>query len=68
MNGIMLFGDATGQAGIADALNTGLSADAFWNALSPFIPLVITVSLVSLGYMFIKKLTRRFSRGKGGAA
>ncbi len=59
---------SAGQQAVATALNSGLTADAFWGALQPFIPIVITVTLVSLGYMFIKKITRRFSRGKGGAA
>lgn len=57
----------TGQAAVADALNTGLSADAFWGALQPFIPVVITVTLVSLGYYIIKRITKKFSKGKGGA-
>lgn len=67
MEGILLFGDAVGQAGVADALTSGLSADAFWNALLPFIPVVITVTLVSLGWYIIRRITKKFSRGKGGA-
>lgn len=54
------------QATVANALNTGLSADAFWGAVSPFVPLIITVTLVSLGYFFIRRITKKFSRGKGG--
>lgn len=57
----------TGQAAVASALNTGLSADAFWGALQPFIPVVITITLVSLGYYIIRRITKKFSRGKGGA-
>lgn len=56
-----------GQQAVADALNNGLSADAFWGALQPFIPVVITVTLVSLGYYIIKRITKKFSKGKGGA-
>lgn len=66
MNGLLVFGDATGSEAVANALNTGLSADAFWNAISPFVPVVITVTLVSLGYYIIRRITKKFSRGKGG--
>lgn len=61
-------GASAGQAAVATALNSGLTADAFWGALQPFIPVVITVTLVALGYYFVKKITRRFAKGKGGAA
>lgn len=57
----------TGQQAVATALNTGLSADAFWSAVQPFIPIIITVTLVSLGYYMIRRITKKFSRGKGGA-
>lgn len=66
MNGLLLFGDATGQEAVASALNDGLSADAFWNAIAPFVPVVITVTLVSLGYYIIRRITKKFARGKGG--
>lgn len=55
------------QASVASALNSGLSADAFWGAISPFVPVIITVTLVSLGYYIIRRITKKFSRGKGGA-
>lgn len=55
------------QASVATALNEGLSADAFWGAVSPFVPVIITVTLVSLGYYMIRRITKKFSRGKGGA-
>lgn len=55
------------QATVANALNEGLSADAFWGAVSPFVPVIITVTLVSLGYYMIRRITKKFSRGKGGA-
>lgn len=57
----------SGQQAVADALNTGLSADAFWGAVQPFVPVIITVTLVSLGYYMIRRITKKFSRGKGGA-
>lgn len=66
MNGLLVFGDATGSEAVANALNTGLSADAFWGAIQPFVPVVITVTLVSLGYYVIRRITKKFSRGKGG--
>lgn len=59
--------DPATQATVASALNAGLSADAFWGAISPFVPVIITVTLVSLGYYIIRRITKKFSRGKGGA-
>ena len=45
---LTIFGDATGQAAAAQALSDGLTADAIWNAITPFIPVVIVVTLASL--------------------
>lgn len=67
MNGLVVFGEAATQATVATQLENGLSADAFWGAVSPFIPVIITVTLVSLGYYMIRRITKKFSRGKGGA-
>lgn len=65
MNGLILFGEAaTGAQGVADTLNTSLTADAFWNALAPFMPVVITTTMVALGFYLIRKVIKKFSKGK----
>ena len=65
MNGILLFGEAaTGAAGVANTLNTSLTADAFWDALAPFMPVIITTTLVALGFYLIRKVIKKFSKGK----
>lgn len=57
---------ATGAAAAAAALQTGFSADAVWSAITPFLPVVITVTLVSLSVYFMRRITKKVSRGKGG--
>lgn len=56
-----------GVSAAATALNTGFSADAIWGALNPFLPVIITVTLASLGIYFIRRITRKVSKAKGGA-
>lgn len=48
------------------ALNTGLSADAMWGAVSPLVPLIITVTLFALTFYVARRLTKRTAKGKGG--
>ena len=66
MSGLVVFGDLTGAAAAADALQNGLTADAIWGAITPFIPVVIVVTLASLGVYFMRRITKKASRGKGG--
>lgn len=63
---MLFFGTATGQAGAVEALSTGLTADAIWGAISPFLPVIITVTLVSLGIYFIRRIIKKAGKGKGG--
>lgn len=60
------FGTATGQAGAVSALETGLTADAIWGAITPFLGVIITVTLVSLGIYFIRRIIKKAGKGKGG--
>ena len=60
------FGTATGQAGAVAALEAGLTADAIWGAITPFIGVIITVTLVSLGIYFIRRIVKKAGKGKGG--
>ena len=66
MEGLLIFGDATGAAGAAAALEAGLTADAIWGAITPFLGVVITVTLVSLSVYFMRRITKKASKGKGG--
>lgn len=61
---LTIFGDATGAAGVAEALNSGLTADAFWGALLPFMGVIITTTLVALTFYLMRKVIRKFSKGK----
>lgn len=63
---LTIFGDATGQAAAATALSEGLTADAIWNAITPFLPVVIVITLASLGVYFMRRITKKASKGKGG--
>lgn len=60
------FASATGQAGAVEALTTGLTADAIWGAITPFLPIIISVTLVSLGIYFIRRIVKKAGKGKGG--
>lgn len=66
MNGLVYFGTSTGQSAAVDALQTGLTADTIWAAITPFIPVIITVTLVSLGIYLIRRIVKKAGKGKGG--
>lgn len=57
---------ATGAAGAAQALQNGLSADAMWGAITPFIGVIVAITLVSLSIYFMRRITKKASKGKGG--
>lgn len=63
---MLFFGTASGQAGAVQALESGLTADAIWGAITPFIGVIITVTLVSLGIYFIRRIVKKAGKGKGG--
>lgn len=67
MDGLIYFGtSASGQAGAVDALESGLTADTIWAAITPFIPVIVTVTLVSLGIYLIRRIIKKAGKGKGG--
>lgn len=57
---------ATGAAGAAQALQNGLTADAMWGAITPFIGVIVAITLVSLSIYFMRRITKKASKGKGG--
>lgn len=64
---MFVFGTSTtGVDAAVNALSTNLTADAVWGAITPFIPVVVTVSLIALSVYIIRRIIKRASKGKGG--
>lgn len=66
MNSMIYFGTASGVSGAASALESNLTADAVWGAITPFIPIVVTVALIALSVSIIRRIVKKASKGKGG--
>lgn len=64
MNGLLIFGTSTGVSGATSALESALTADAVWGAVTPFIPIVVTVALISLSIAIIRGVVKRVRKGK----
>lgn len=63
---LVLGTSASGQAGAVDALQTAFTADTIWAAITPFIPVIATITLVSLGIYLIRRIVKKAGKGKGG--
>lgn len=63
---LVIMGTASGQAGAVSALETAFTADTVWAAITPFIPVVATVTLVAFGIYIIRRIVKKVSKGKGG--
>lgn len=61
---IVYLATSTGSAGAAEALQNGLTAEAFWNGLQPFWTVIIGLAVFAFVYGFVRKLVRRSSKGK----
>lgn len=57
-------GALTGNAAIADALETGLTADALFGTLLPYMGVIVTLILVSLGIYFLRKVNKGAQKAK----
>lgn len=66
MSPILYFATASGQAGAVNALETAFTADTIWGAVTPFVPVVATVTLVAFGIYIIRRIVKKVSKGKGG--
>lgn len=66
MSPILYFATASGQAGAVSALETAFTADTIWGAVTPFVPVVATVTLVAFGIYIIRRIVKKVSKGKGG--
>lgn len=65
MSPLYVIGTAsTGAAGAAEALQNGLTADAFWTGLSPFWTVIIGLTVFAFVYGFVRKLIRNSRKGK----
>lgn len=47
-------------------LNTGITADTLWTAVSSVMPFVITVTLFSFGFFIIRRVLKKVRTGKSG--
>lgn len=63
---LLLANATSGQAGAVDALQTAFTADTIWAAITPFIPVIATITLVSLGIYLIRRIVKKAGKGKGG--
>lgn len=61
---MLVLGDAVGEAAAAEALSTAFTATTIWAAITPFIPVICTIALVSLGIYFFRKIVKKASKGK----
>jgi len=57
-------GAVTGPAAIADALETGLTTDAIFAQLLPYMGVIVTLILVSLGFYFLRRVNKGAQKGK----
>ena len=56
--------EPTGMQAFMTAINTGLSADALWGAVSSVAPLIITATLFAFGFGMFRRYQRKISKGK----
>lgn len=66
MESVIAFGEATGSSGAVTALQTAFTPDAIWGTIAPFIPVIGTITLVSLGIYIMRKIVKKAGKGKGG--
>lgn len=56
----------TGMNVVATTLSTNLSADVLWGVFAHCVPLITTITLVSLGFYLIRRAVKRLSKMRGG--
>lgn len=64
MGKLFTIATATGNTAIANALETGLTADALFGTLLPYMGVVVTLILVSLGLYFLRRVNKGAQKGK----
>lgn len=48
------------------AITTAVTADALWGIVAQVIPIVLIVTLFSLGFYLVRRQLKKVSKGKGG--
>lgn len=61
---MFLIGDAVGIQAAATELSTGITAQALWDSINPFLPTIVVLILFSFGYSFFRRMTKRASKGR----
>lgn len=57
---------ATGVQGVASQLTSTVTSSAIWDSISPFVPFIGGMILVSIGIYAFRRVTKKASRLKGG--
>lgn len=57
-----------GMSSFVSAINTGLSMDAIWGAITPIAPLIIGLTLIAVTRYVVNKNLRGAKNGKSGRA
>lgn len=55
---------ATGMTAAASAMETAFTATTIWDGITPFIPVIATVTIVCLGIGIFYKLQKRVRKGR----
>lgn len=58
-------GETASMQSFMTAINTGLSADALWGAVSTVAPLIITATLFAFGFAMFRRYQKKISKGRG---
>lgn len=53
-----------GVTGFVDAVNEGITQDAMWDGVTPFVPLMITIFVFAFSFGIFRKVTKSGSKGK----
>lgn len=55
-----------GMSEFVNTLTTGYTMDSVFGAITPVMPVVITLSLIALTVYVVRRVIKRASKGKGG--
>ena len=58
--------EVAGMNAVVASLETSLSASTLWQVFANIVPLIATITLVSLGFYLIKRAVKRLSKMRGG--
>lgn len=55
-----------GVDGFVSAVNEGITQDAMWDGVTPFVPLMVTIFVFAFSFGIFRKVTKKGSRGRFG--